>query len=77
MSHGYLRINMDFVILYYLRNPQNLRENFCPTDHTDKHRFLSYSIISEICGDKLTPYTPIYNIYKLYARVLKNCDTFS
>ena len=37
---------MDFVILYYLRNPQNLRANsFCPTDHTDKHRFLSYSII--------------------------------
>ena len=45
MSHGYLRINMDFVILYYLRNPQNLRENFCPTDPTDEHRFLSYSII--------------------------------
>ena len=41
---------MDFVILYYLRNPQNLRENFCPTDHTDEHRFLSYSIISEICA---------------------------
>ena len=40
---------MDFVILYYLRNPQNLRENFCPTDHTDKHRFLSYSIIRKIC----------------------------
>ena len=40
---------MDFVILYYLRNPQNLRENFCPTDHTDEHRFLSYSIICEIC----------------------------
>ena len=49
MSHGYLRINMDFDILYYLRNPQNLRENFCPTDPTDKHRFLSYSIICEIC----------------------------
>ena len=30
---------MDFVILYYLRNPRNLRENFCPTDHTDEHRF--------------------------------------
>ena len=40
---------MDFDILYYLRNPQNLRENFCPTDPTDKHRFLSYSIICEIC----------------------------
>ena len=40
---------MDFVILYYLRNPQNLRENFCPTDHTDEHRFFSYSIICKIC----------------------------
>ena len=35
---------MDFVILYYL-----LREIFCPTDHTDEHGFLSYSIICEIC----------------------------
>ena len=41
---------MDFVILYYLRNSQFLRANsFCPTDPTDKHRFLSYSIICEIC----------------------------
>ena len=45
MSHGYLRLNTYFAILYYLRNPQNLRENFCPTDHTDEHRFFSYSII--------------------------------
>ena len=44
MSHGYLRLNTYFAILYYL-----LREIFCPTDHTDKHRFFSYSILCEIC----------------------------
>ena len=82
-SHGYLRLNTYFAILYYLRNPRNLRaDSFCPTDPTDEHRFLSYSIIRVICGNKLTPYTPIYNIYKLYARVLKiqffqSCQQYS
>ena len=50
MSHGYLRLNTYFAILYYLRNPRNLRaDSFCPTDPTDKHRFLSYSIIRKKC----------------------------